>query len=278
MKYRDDRHRLLGMAAILVTLSISIPVSAAISKGGNYTNAVAAEQQRLLLFDEAERSHQKQLQVGRDRYEQKQTNRARVIAAMASELQARQQVVVIHPAAAETRADADQPLVPVQPSLALAVLAIALIGFGYYRNRQRARNVQRPAPPPLPELPPQVAELSMEDEIFYCKASGANGCGRYSPEGFLVIKGSIGRKRTAPFNATETSRSELLDGGVVREEGEKVIFEQDHLFPSPGGPQRPSLAERRMVGLNGKPRMAKRSTWCNGWSGNPCNEVESWRL
>ncbi|MGO8700477.1 MAG: DUF4357 domain-containing protein [Limisphaerales bacterium] len=235
MKYRDDRHRLLGMAAILVTLSISIPVSAAISKGGNYTNAVAAEQQRLLLFDEAERSHQKQLQVGRDRYEQKQTNRARVIAAMASELQARQQVVVIHPAAAETRADADQPLVPVQPSLALAVLAIALIGFGYYRNRQRARNVQRPAPPPLPELPPQVAELSMEDEIFYCKASGANGCGRYSPEGFLVIKGSIGRKRTAPFNATETSRSELLDGGVVREEGEKVIFEQDHLFPSPGG-------------------------------------------
>jgi len=235
MNHRRDRLGRLGMAATILTLSVSTPVSAAISKGDSYTNAVAAEQQRLFLFDQAERSYQKQLQVGRERYEQKQTNRAKVIAAMSSELQARQQVVVIHPAPApETSGNADQPLVPVGPSLAVAALAITLIGFGYYRNRQRARNVQRPAQPPLLEPLPQEAETSMADETFYCKASGASGCGRYSPEGFLVIKGSIGRGKSAPFNATETLRGKLLDAGVVREVGEAVIFEQDHLFPSPG--------------------------------------------
>jgi hypothetical protein len=143
MNHRRNRSRLLGGAAFLITLSMSIPASAAVSKGENYTNAAAAEQQRLFLFDQAERSYQKQLQVGRERYEEKQTNRAKVIAAMASELQARQQVVVIEPVPGPvTNANPEQGLVPARTSLAGAALAIALLGFGYYLWRQRGRNAQ----------------------------------------------------------------------------------------------------------------------------------------
>ena len=35
---------------------------------------------------------------------------------------------------------------------------------------------------------------SKKDEVFYCKSSGTNGQGLYTSEGFVVLKGSIGRK------------------------------------------------------------------------------------
>jgi hypothetical protein len=118
--------------------------------------------------------------------------------------------------------------------LAVAAVSVALIGFGCHRNRQRARKPLPAKPPPVPEPVPQAVETSTADEIFYCKAAGASGSGRYSPEGFLVIKGSIGRGKTAPINGTDTLRGTLLETGVLREVGGTVIFEQDHLFPTPG--------------------------------------------
>ena len=38
------------------------------------------------------------------------------------------------------------------------------------------------------------AASAKPDEFFYCKASGANGRGMYTEEGFVVLKDSIGRK------------------------------------------------------------------------------------
>ena len=74
------------------------------------------------------------------------------------------------------------------------------------------------------------------EEVFYCKASGAEGRGLYTPEGFVVLKGSTGRKANVPSiigTATERFRNKLLESGAMRADGEKVIFDKDHLFAAP---------------------------------------------
>ena len=73
-------------------------------------------------------------------------------------------------------------------------------------------------------------------EILYCKGSGADGRGLYTPEGFVVLKDSVGRKANVPSivgTAAERFSTKLLETGVLRADGEKVIFEKDHPFGSP---------------------------------------------
>jgi predicted GIY-YIG superfamily endonuclease len=79
-------------------------------------------------------------------------------------------------------------------------------------------------------------ESSNKEEIFYCKASEADGRGLYTPEGFVVLKGSNGRKvnvQSIKNTAHERYRNKLLNSGVMRTSGKRVIFEKDHLFGSP---------------------------------------------
>jgi predicted type IV restriction endonuclease len=58
----------------------------------------------------------------------------------------------------------------------------------------------------------------------------------YTQEGFVVLKGSIGRRENVPSivgTPGERLREKLLQSGVMRENGDKVVFERDHLFRSP---------------------------------------------
>jgi hypothetical protein len=74
------------------------------------------------------------------------------------------------------------------------------------------------------------------DDVFYCKASGANGRGEYTQEGFVVLKGSVGRRENVPSilgTPGEQLRNRLLQSGVMRVVGDTVVFEKDHLFRSP---------------------------------------------
>lgn len=92
---------------------------------------------------------------------------------------------------------------------------------------------------------------SQADEIFYCKGSEADGRGLYTPEGFVVLKGSTGRKTNIPSLAGtghERFRNKLLESGAMTVNGERVIFQKDHLFGSP------SMAA---LALTGRPS--------NGW-------------
>ncbi|MEP6667984.1 MAG: GIY-YIG nuclease family protein [Chthoniobacter sp.] len=89
------------------------------------------------------------------------------------------------------------------------------------------------------------------EELFFCKGSDTNGRGLYTPEGFVVLKGSVGRKENVPSiidTAHHRLRLRLLESGVMREEGEKVVFAKDHLFRSP------SMAAVALLGRN-----------ANGW-------------
>lgn len=88
---------------------------------------------------------------------------------------------------------------------------------------------------PIFDAVAKVAAASTPDEIFFCKASGANGRGIYTQEGFVVLKGSVARKENVPsIGPTNTRfRQNLLETKVVREAGETLVFQKDHLFRSP---------------------------------------------
>ena len=66
-----------------------------------------------------------------------------------------------------------------------------------------------------------------------------------------MLKGSVGRLENVPSivgTAGERLRQRLLETGVMRPEGDTVVFEKDHLFRSPS-----------MAGL------ALMARTCNGW-------------
>ena len=84
--------------------------------------------------------------------------------------------------------------------------------------------------------PVATSAESKTDDIFYCKASGANGRGMYTQEGFVVLKDSVGRRESVPSiigTAGGRIRDKLLESGVTRAEGDIIVFERDHLFRSP---------------------------------------------
>jgi hypothetical protein len=73
-------------------------------------------------------------------------------------------------------------------------------------------------------------------EVFYCKASGADARGLYTEEGFVVLKGSTGRRTDVPSlkdTAGGRLRQRLLDTKVTAVEGDRIVFQRDHLFRSP---------------------------------------------
>lgn len=95
------------------------------------------------------------------------------------------------------------------------------------------------------------AEAALANEMFFCKASSTNGQGLYTQEGFVVLKGSVGRRENVPSiigTAGERLRLRLVESGVMREIADEVIFEKDHLFRSP------SMAALALMGRT-----------CNGW-------------
>jgi predicted GIY-YIG superfamily endonuclease len=87
---------------------------------------------------------------------------------------------------------------------------------------------------PLFDAVAQAASLG--EEIFLCTAAGSDGRGLLTDEGFVVLKGSVGRKENVPSlqgTSDERFRAKLIDTGVMRVDGDKVVFEKDHLFGSP---------------------------------------------
>lgn len=91
-----------------------------------------------------------------------------------------------------------------------------------------------------------------DEDYFFTKASGSDGKGIYTSEGFVVLKGSSGRRDMVESiftTAYATTREPLLENGILKTEGDRVVFTQDHLFSSP------SAAAAVLLGRN-----------ANGWT------------
>ena len=103
-----------------------------------------------------------------------------------------------------------------------------------------------------PLFDPVVKPTSSKDadEMFFCKGPDTDGRGLYTEEGFVVLKGSIGRRESVQsfIGATyHRLRLKLIESGVIREEGETIIFAKDHLFGKPS-PAAAVLMGRRANG------------------------------
>lgn len=75
-------------------------------------------------------------------------------------------------------------------------------------------------------------------EFFYCNRSGSKAIGEYTEEGFVVLKGSIGR--AAVNNSFEShsfnkQRNKLLAEGKVAIENDALVFKANVLFGTPSG-------------------------------------------
>jgi hypothetical protein len=89
---------------------------------------------------------------------------------------------------------------------------------------------------PLFESLGEIEAHTPKDEIFLCTAAGTNGRGLYTPGGFVVLKGSTGRVanvHSLSGTSLERFRNRLIVEGVMKVEGETMVFQKDHLFGSP---------------------------------------------
>lgn len=89
--------------------------------------------------------------------------------------------------------------------------------------------------PLFDEVAPAAKDTSPSD-YFYCTAGGAKAKGLYTTNGFVVLEGSVGRKDNVP-SITGTSdanfRDKLVTNGVMKVEGDTVVFVKSHEFRSP---------------------------------------------
>jgi hypothetical protein len=84
-----------------------------------------------------------------------------------------------------------------------------------------------------------LAHVAKRDaDVFTCTGPETDGRGLLTEDGFVVFKGSVGRRenaRSIQGTSTERYREKLIEAGVMRVDGSKVVFERDHLFRTPSG-------------------------------------------
>jgi hypothetical protein len=83
---------------------------------------------------------------------------------------------------------------------------------------------------------PRVVPEPVDDDLFF-RTSGCDARGRLTPSGFVVYAGSAGN--VTPRGSVEAStikfRNRLLESGVLREDGDRLVFVTDYVFKTPSG-------------------------------------------
>lgn len=80
-----------------------------------------------------------------------------------------------------------------------------------------------------------TSNAGMEQSTFLCTASSADGRGVYNSNGLVVLAGSSGRRENAPSlpPSMQRMRGSLIDTGIARVDGDRIVFAKDHPFNSP---------------------------------------------
>ncbi|WP_322997102.1 GIY-YIG nuclease family protein [Castellaniella sp.] len=75
-------------------------------------------------------------------------------------------------------------------------------------------------------------------ELFYCNRAGVKAVGEYTEEGFVVLKGSVGKGAVGKAHihrAYAKQRDALMQEGKVALENGVLVFKEDVLFGTPSG-------------------------------------------
>lgn len=96
--------------------------------------------------------------------------------------------------------------------------------------------------------------LKPESSLLYCQGKGVKASGYDTPQGFMVISGSLAVSEETPslgdyFPHVCEQRSDLISSGVLVPDGDKLRFTQDHTFNSP------SLASTVILARNSNGRI-----------------------
>lgn len=91
-----------------------------------------------------------------------------------------------------------------------------------------------------PIFEPLINETSnnaSEQTYFYLRRSGIEAKGVYTNEGMVVLKGSQTPLETQVQVSERLAerRQQLVDNGILVQQGDMLVFTQDHLFKSPSG-------------------------------------------
>lgn len=123
---------------------------------------------------------------------------------------------------------------------------------------------------PVLEVPDRRAEgAAPASRRLFFRERSCNGQAVQTPEGVLVLEGSIGRADTVP-SASDTilrDRERLIRESVIVVDGETIRFTRDHLFRSPSG------AASVLAGGNQDGRKGWRST-----AGKSLKDIEAEQL
>lgn len=93
--------------------------------------------------------------------------------------------------------------------------------------------VARPPRGPEPSNPDETRAVDSA-ELYYCRRRGAEACGQYTEEGFVVLAGSTGPLDTVP-SFIHGSRERLLRQGALVTDADRIRFVRDTLFKTPSG-------------------------------------------
>ncbi|WP_406661395.1 GIY-YIG nuclease family protein [Methanolobus sp. ZRKC3] len=71
--------------------------------------------------------------------------------------------------------------------------------------------------------------------VYYCKSKNADAVGEYTEEGFVVNKGSKSNIEETPsvLQSIKTFRANLMEKGILKEENDVYVFQEDFTFSSP---------------------------------------------
>ena len=135
----------LVMVATLLAMAVGVPrLGAAVSLGPVITNPAEAKQHQSMVEYEAEQSDREKLKVGQERYKLKQAQKASILAGMTAQLHAQQQVVVF-PSTPTVSSDPAKTIKWYLPPLFLAMLAVILLGAGFYLKYRRYQRTKTSA-------------------------------------------------------------------------------------------------------------------------------------
>jgi hypothetical protein len=139
-----SRCSLAGLIVGLIVMGGISHVHASVSLGPVTADQTDAKQHQVMMEYQAEQAHREQIKVGLERYRLKQVHKAAVLAGMAAQLHAQQQVVIF-PA---THGLGNAPAATAKwywPPVFLAIFALFLFGAGFFLKYQRYQRTKTPS-------------------------------------------------------------------------------------------------------------------------------------